>query len=118
MTVDYGLTWEEFFSPPRAHGTLRSYHQHHLAADPLANPGEQDLTAHVNFSELQRSGEAAGLRTEEFVSQAQFLTGIVQRWMESGRQSATWSSRQMRQFQTLIHPEHLGRAFRVLLQAR
>jgi SAM-dependent MidA family methyltransferase len=115
MTLDYGLTQEEMFTPHHATGTLRSYYRHHIA-DPLSNPGEQDLTAHVNFSQLQGAGEAAGLHTESFCSQAQFLVGIADKL--SARQSPQWSSAQMRQFQALTHPEFLGRAFRVLVQSR
>ena len=60
LTFDYGLTSEELLTPERRHGTLRAYHRHHLSADVLARPGEQDLTAHVNFSGIEAAGEAAG----------------------------------------------------------
>ena len=54
------------FSPARTSGTLRAYFRHHASDDVLANPGEQDLTAHVNFSAIQKAGEDAGLKTESF----------------------------------------------------
>ncbi len=117
MTADYGLTTDEFFLPSRKNGTLRAFFRHHFAADPLASPGEQDLTAHVNFSEIQQAGEEAGLITEAFSTQAKFLTGILERTVSGGKFSE-WNSSRGRQFQTLTHPEHLGRAFRVLVQAR
>ncbi len=117
LTLDYGLSTEEFFTPQRANGTLRAYQRHHLADDVLANPGEQDLTAHVNFTAIQRSGEAAGLKTEMFASQAQFLTGIAQRAWREGSDFGPWMRDHTRQFQTLTHPDHLGRSFRVLLQS-
>ncbi|MEK7707385.1 MAG: SAM-dependent methyltransferase, partial [Verrucomicrobiota bacterium] len=72
LTLDYGLSAEEFFAPQRANGTLRAYHHHRLSDDVLANPGEQDLTAHVNFTAIRRAGEGAGLKTETFASQTQF----------------------------------------------
>jgi SAM-dependent MidA family methyltransferase len=115
LTIDYGLTTQEFLMPEREDGTLRGYHRHRFSTDLLAQPGEQDLTAHVNFSALQATGETAGLRTEAFVSQERFLTEIAARaWQDKSdlARSAT------RQFQTLVHPEHLGRAFRVLVQSR
>jgi len=117
LTIDYGHSDEEMFSPARTHGTLRAYRQHHVSDDLLANPGEQDLTAHVNFSAIQKAGEAAGLRTEQFCTQPQFLTRILQRAV-TGKTFASVDAKQVRQFQTLTHPEHLGRAFRVLVQSR
>jgi SAM-dependent MidA family methyltransferase len=118
LTIDYGLTGEDFFTPQRKEGTLRAYHRHHASADLLANPGEQDLTAHVNFTHLQRAGEAMGLRTEGLLSQEQFLTRIAKTTWDKGPKLDTWTTARVRQFQTLTHPEHLGRPFQVLLQAR
>ena len=116
LTLDYGLSAEQFFMPQRAGGTLRGYHRHHQAPRWLANPGEQDLTADVNFSRLQRTGEAAGLRTEAMVSQAEFLSGIARGTWKAPELFGSWNRARVRQFQTLTHPEHLGRAFRVLIQ--
>ena len=118
LTLDYGLMAEDFFVPHRAQGTLRAYHRHRPSSDVLANVGEQDITAHVNFTAIQSVGETAGLETEAFVSQAQFLTGIAQRAWQEGRGFSPPTPGQTRQLQTLIHPEHLGRAFRVLVQSR
>jgi SAM-dependent MidA family methyltransferase len=118
LTFDYGLTADQFFAPERSGGTLRAYHKHALAADLLANPGEQDLTAHVNFTQLQRAGENAGLNTEGLVSQARFLTQIFERAWNGQKTFADWSAAKVGQFQTLTHPEHLGRSFRVLTQSR
>jgi SAM-dependent MidA family methyltransferase len=115
MTVDYGGTLEELLSPGRTTGTLRSYSRHAVGADVLAHPGEQDITAHVNFTELQRAGMEAGLTTGCFTNQSKFLTDIARAlWTQTG----SWPQQQVRQFQTLTHPEHLGRPFKVLVQAR
>jgi SAM-dependent MidA family methyltransferase len=116
LTLDYGLEMDEVFVPHRQQGTLRSYRAHQLTADPLANPGEQDLTAHVNFSALQRAGEQAGLKVFYFGSQAGFLTRILEQALKNETFFSRWTPRQRRQFQTLTHPEHLGRSFRVLAQ--
>jgi SAM-dependent MidA family methyltransferase len=117
LAIDYGFTAEEQFSPSRLNGTLRAYHRHRVSDDLLAHPGEQDLTAHVNFSAVQKAGEEAGLKTDWFCSQPQFLTGILSRAV-NGKTFAGLDAKQVRQFQTLTHPEHLGRAFRVLVQSR
>jgi SAM-dependent MidA family methyltransferase len=117
MTIDYGMTAEELFSPERTDGTLRGYYRHHSTSDLLANPGQQDLTAHVNFSALIAAGEAIGLKTEVLETQAHFLTQILSRAQKNGL-GEQWSASRARQFQTLTHPEHLGRSFRVLVQSR
>jgi SAM-dependent MidA family methyltransferase len=117
LAIDYGFTAEEQISPVRQHGTVRAYYRHHVSDDLLANAGEQDLTAHVNFSAVQKAGEAAGLRTDYFCTQPQFLTRILSAAMKKNF-FGEWSAKQTRQFQTLTHPEHLGHAFRVLVQSR
>ena len=118
LTIDYGGRGEELFQPARANGTLRAYHRHRASDDLLAQPGGQDLTAHVNFTAIQTAGENAGLNTEAFASQAQFLTGIAQQVWQDGSDFGPWTSEHTRQFHTLTHPEHLGRAFRTLIQSR
>lgn len=118
MTLDYGFMAEDFFSAQRAGGTLRAYRRHRNSVDLLADAGEQDLTAHVNFTQIQDAGLRAGLRTRVFTSQAEFIVDIAKQfWMEVQRQGG-WSLQQNRELQTLMHPEHLGRAFRVLVQER
>ena len=115
MTIDYGLRAEQFLTPERRSGTLRSYRRHAVGNDLLSAPGEQDLTSHVNFSQLIRAGEEAGLKTEGMTSQAEFLANLAQHLWAS---SIAPSPAEIRQFQALTHPEHLGRAFRVLVQSR
>jgi SAM-dependent MidA family methyltransferase len=118
LTIDYGLAAEELISPQRQQGTLRAYQRHRTHPEVLLIPGEQDLTAHVNFAQLQKAGEAEGLKTDGLFSQAQFLTQIVKNSMASFAPFSDWTSSRTRQFQTLTHPEHLGRSFRVLIQSR
>lgn len=117
LALDYGLAAEDFFAPQRAEGTLRAYRGHRLIHDVLSCPGEQDLTAHVNFTVIQKAGEERGLKTEAFMTQSQFLARVVER---AGTNEALfhWTPARVRQFQTLTHPEHLGRSFRALVQSR
>jgi len=118
ITIDYGFPVEHLLAPERPNGTLRAYHRHHASSDLLANPGQQDLTAHVNFTHLQRAGEAAGLQTEGLFSQERFLTGIAARTWSAAANFGEWTPARKRQLQTLTHPEHLGRPFSVLVQGR
>ncbi|MGZ5546088.1 MAG: SAM-dependent methyltransferase, partial [Limisphaerales bacterium] len=113
VAIDYGLTQPEWFRPDRSNGTARAYSKHRLADDLLANPGDQDITAHVNWTAIQRVGEAAGLRTELFSSQEQFLMQIVKLAADEN-----WSAEHIKQLKTLTHPNFLGRSFRVLVQRR
>jgi len=117
LTIDYGITDDEVFNPARLKGTLRAYFQHHVTDDVLARPGEQDLTAHINFSSIQKAGEAAGLTTDAYLTQPQFLTRILSAVAPTPIMRS-WGAPQTRQFQTLTHPEHLGRSFKVLIQSR
>lgn len=118
LAFDYGLTREQFLVPQRAQGTLRAYHQHRSSGDLLANMGEQDLTSQVNFTALQEAGEAAGLKTEGLCCQSDFLTRITLETRNTGSDFGTWTPDLLREFQTLTHPEHLGRSFKVLVQTR
>jgi SAM-dependent MidA family methyltransferase len=111
MTFDYGGETRDLLSPHRRAGTLRAYRHHQVVSDVLADPGEQDLTAHVNFAEIKRAGESLGVKTQCFASQEEFLVRLVPR-------IADWNSERVRQLQTLTHPDHLGRAFKVLVQSR
>lgn len=117
LTLDYGLTTEEFFHPHRYEGTVRSYRSHRLTPDPLADPGQQDITAHVNFSLIQEAGEQGGLRTEAFLTQSQFLSSILQHLWSANPSGQNWGTTQTRQFRTLTDPAGLGR-FKVLVQTR
>ncbi len=116
LTLDYGLSAHECFAPHRPDGTVRGYYRHQLTSDVLARPGQQDLTAHVNFSAVQLAGEARGLATETHCTQGEFLTNILREaWP---LKTHTFTPEQVRQFQTLTHPQHLGRSFRALVQSR
>jgi len=118
LTFDYGLTREQFLVPQRAQGTLRAYHRHRISNDLLANVGEQDLTAHVDFTALQEAGEAAGLKTEGLRCQSDFLTRVALETRNDGSDFGAWTPDRLREFQTLTHPEHLGGSFKVLVQTR
>jgi SAM-dependent MidA family methyltransferase len=118
MTVDYGLTQQEWIQPERTGGTLRSYSKHRLSASLFDAIGRQDITAHVNFSALQNAGERAGLKTDGLIGQGRFLTRIAQLCQAEPGTLEPWTPARVRQFATLTHPEHLGERFRVLIQTR
>ena len=112
---DYGATGETLLSPRHARGTLRGYRGHAWVDDPLADPGEQDITAHVDWSEVIRAGETSGLVTERMESQGRFLSRIAADMMGAGEPMADSALGQMR---SLTHPDHMGETFQTLIQAR
>jgi SAM-dependent MidA family methyltransferase len=118
FTVDYGLLQDDFFQPHRSRGTLRAFSRHRPGTNPLEAVGEQDITAHVNFSLLIAAGESAGLKTDEFIRQDIFMKGVLERIEAAPRSFPLWTAMRYRQLTSLLHPEHLGRAFKVLIQSR
>jgi SAM-dependent MidA family methyltransferase len=73
--IDYGYTREEQLQG-RHLDTLMTYRRHAASADPYAAPGEEDITAHVNFTALAAMAQAVGLEPFPLVTQSQFLVGI------------------------------------------
>jgi SAM-dependent MidA family methyltransferase len=116
MTVDYGYCSDGWLRPDRPNGSLRAFARHHAGADLLNEPGEQDLTADVNFSAVEEAGRDAGLGPGIVMPQSQFLTEIFARIRSKPEAFGHWDQKSVRQFQTLSHPEHLGRSFQVLVQ--
>lgn len=84
LTVDYGYQWEEYDAVERAAGTLMCYHRHQAMPNPFVNLGEQDITSHVNFEVMRKTGDKLGWKTEPLRNQRQFLLdwGLEQRLLE------------------------------------
>ncbi|MGA9510859.1 MAG: SAM-dependent methyltransferase [Candidatus Sulfotelmatobacter sp.] len=75
IAIDYGYTREEQLAG-RHRGTLKTIRQHSVGANPYEAPGEQDITADVNFTALAAVAEKHGMQTHKLVTQSQFLMGI------------------------------------------
>lgn len=118
LTLDYGLTKAEFWTVNRAAGNLKAIRNHRVVPDVLANPGNQDITAPVDFSQLQATGEQHGLQTISLVRQETFLTNILAAMQTHQPSPMAWDANRIRQFQTLIHPSHLGWNFKALVQCQ
>jgi SAM-dependent MidA family methyltransferase len=76
LTIDYGYPAHRYYSPTRSQGTLQCYSQHAHHSDPYGAIGRQDITAHVNFTALERYGEQYGLQTIGFTQQGLFLMAL------------------------------------------
>jgi SAM-dependent MidA family methyltransferase len=75
IAIDYGHTREEQLAG-RHRGTVKALRQHSVSASPYEAPGEQDLTADVNFTALAAAAERHGMLTQKLRTQSQFLMGI------------------------------------------
>jgi len=122
LTIDYGDLASRLYTPDRPHGTLMAYRGHIASDDVLAAPGEQDLTAHVNFSALIDAGQAAGLDCLGFTTQEQFLMALGESTafgdLYDPGQTALQQLDARLKLKRLIHPEGMGAIFKVLVQYR
>lgn len=76
LTIDYGYPAHRYYSPTRSQGTLQCYSRHAHHSDPYVAIGRQDITAHVNFTALERYGERCGLQSLGFTQQGLFLMAL------------------------------------------
>lgn len=109
---DYGFARQDYYHPLRKNGTLRTFANHQAAEDPLSDPGAADITAHVDFTAVAEAAQRLGGRPVAFRSQGSWLTGNAGDWLLG--QEGSPDARLMRQFQTLVHPAHLGGSFQVI----
>ena len=122
LTIDYGHPAAELFDEHHMRGTLLAYRNHRVSEDFYATPGDQDLTAHVNFTALEMWGKRSGLETVGFTTQTAFLLALGQKneftdLYDEG-QSEAEQVRARLQLKTLIHPEGMGERFQVLVQRK
>ena len=113
ITVDYGHTAQDYFAPERKNGTLMGYYRHTVSTDPFARVGEQDLTAHVNFSSLALAGERVGLTTTGFTNLQHFLMSLG---IEELVEGCDQESEAVRAAAQLLRPHGMGTTFKVLMQ--
>lgn len=122
LTIDYGHRATELFDEHHMRGTLLAYHDHRATENYYAFPGEQDLTAHVNFTALETWGKRSGLETCGLTSQTAFLLALGQRNefadLHDEGQTEVERVRGRLQLKTLIHPEGMGERFQVLIQRK
>ncbi|MBF0184298.1 MAG: class I SAM-dependent methyltransferase [Magnetococcales bacterium] len=122
VTIDYGLTRAEYYHQGALpEGTLTGYYRHQQVNNPLLHPGEMDLTSHVHFTDLAEAGEAAGLQTLGYGTQAWFLMGlgILQRLEQLARTQSAEQMQAIRQtVMRLLMPQGMGDRFKVLVQSR
>ena len=122
LTIDYGYPAHRYYNPERSQGTLQCYYQHHHHNDPYINIGKQDITAHVDFTALQRWGDRCDLSTVGFTKQGLFLMALglgdriaaLSQNTSQSLQQILWRRDALHQ---LLDPAGLG-GFGVLIQSR
>jgi SAM-dependent MidA family methyltransferase len=119
VTIDYGYERPEYFAPHHRDGTLLCYYRHTKSANPLTNIGEQDITAHVEFTSLIEHGKKLGLEPVLFTDQSHYLLQIGEPEIaEIVDRTAGQPSKERAAIHQLIHPELMGRTFKVLVQRK
>jgi len=118
MFIDYGYTREEQLAG-RHRDTLMTYHRHRARASPYEAPGEQDITAHVNFTALRSRATAQGLDEIGLLTQTQLLLGIGEetQFADAFQECRLPQERAKvaLQLRHLLSPEEMGEKFQVLL---
>jgi SAM-dependent MidA family methyltransferase len=121
IAIDYGYTREEQLAG-RHLGTVMTYRQHSAGSNPYEAPGEQDITAHVNFTALSTTAEQNGMQVHKLLTQSQFLMGIgeanqfADAFEECGSRQE-WAKVAL-QLKHLVTPAGMGETFHVLVASR
>ena len=121
VAIDYGYTREEQLAG-RHRGTLKALRQHSVSANPYEAPGEQDITADVNFSSLAAAAEKQGMQTHKIMTQSQFLLGIgeANQFADAFAECRLPQERAKvaLQLKHLVTPAGMGESFHVLIASK
>ena len=123
ILIDYGHEAHELYSAAHSNGTLTSFTRHTMAgaeAKPgcppwLERPGDQDLTAHVDFTSVRRAAEEEGLTTLGFLDQTYFLLGLLTGGRDSAGAVHHATASDLGRLKTLVMPGGLGSSHKVLI---
>jgi SAM-dependent MidA family methyltransferase len=121
IAIDYGYTREEQLAG-RHRGTVKALRQHSVSASPYEAPGEQDITADVNFTALAAAAEKHGMLTQKLRTQSQFLMGIgeTNQFADAFEECRLPQERAKvaLQLKHLVTPAGMGESFHVLLASK
>ena len=121
IAIDYGYTREEQLAG-RHRGTLKAIRQHSISANPYEAPGEQDITADVNFTALAAAAEKRGMQTHKLVTQSHFLLGIgeANQFADAFEEARLPQERAKvaLQLKHLVTPAGMGERFQVLIASK
>lgn len=120
LVIDYGFPRREYYHPQRSMGTLMCHAGHRAHGDPFLHPGEQDITAHVDFSALAQAARESGLDVLGYATLAQFLVncGITDVLEQANLDNALRYAPIAAEAQRLLSPAEMGELFKVLAVGR
>ena len=113
LLIDYGFPEAEYYHPQRSTGTLMCHQAHRADADPLADLGAKDITAHVDFTGIAVAAQDAGWDVLGYTSQARFLINCG---LPALMEAAPIPQRAMAH--RLIAEHEMGELFKVLALAK
>jgi len=115
LLLDYGFPEHEYYHPSRTHGTLMCHHQHKAHPNPLLHPGEEDITAHVDFTHVADAALNAGFEVSGYTNQASFLlaNGLLSLLEEKANDERT-QIKQQQAVKQLLQPHEMGELFKVI----
>ena len=119
LTIDYGFSSSDLYSPKRSLGTLVCYHKHTINYCPYINIGRQDITTHVNFSALRHWGLKSGLEYCGFTNQASFLLGLgLTEHLKKREENGKYDTEDNPKKALLLHTflADMGKKFKILIQ--
>lgn len=116
MLIDYGFSAREYYHPQRGQGTLMCHYRHYAHDDPLKFIGLQDITAHVNFTQIAEAGVASGLAFAGYTTQAQFLLncGLLDLMQTISPDNIREYAPMAAAVQKLLSPAEMGELFKVI----
>ena len=101
---------------------MKALRQHSVSANPYEAPGEQDITADVNFTALAAALEKHGMQTRKLVTQSQFLMGIgeANQFADAFEECRVPQERAKvaLQLKHLVTPAGMGESFHVLIGSK
>jgi SAM-dependent MidA family methyltransferase len=112
--LDYGFPRHEYYHPEREQGTLMCHYRHQAHTNPLAHPGDEDITAHVDFTHVAEAADSAGFHVAGFTNQASFLlnNGLLSLLEAILDERDKMNANQA--IKKLIHPSEMGELFKVI----
>jgi SAM-dependent MidA family methyltransferase len=117
LTIDYGHPAWDYYSEDRNRGTLLCYYKHQVFEDPYKNIGEQDITAHVNFSSVKKWGKELGFETLGFCQQGTFFIALgIDRIIKELYENSQNYLFEVANIKRLIFPGTIGETHKVMIQ--
>lgn len=120
LIFDYGFPCHEYYHPQRSQGTLMCHYRHRAHGDPYYLPGMQDISAHVDFTDLAEGGVDCGLTVMGYTDLAAFViaTGLLQILECTDPQDSAHHRMLTQEISKLTSPSEMGELFKVMAFGR